>query len=124
MGGFWWGQWGREKKVAWVSWKYLCKPKADGGMRFRDLKAFNLALLAKQGWRLHQNPNSLVHKVLKAQYFLDSSFMEAQLGKKLSYIWRSIMVAKNIIKEGSRWVMEEALRYGKRDGCPHQYPVK
>ena len=102
MGGFWWGQRGREKKMAWVFWKNLCKPKVDGGMGFRDLKAFNLALLAKQGWRLHQNPNSLAHRVLKAKYFSDSSFTEAQLGKKPSYIWRSIMATKNIIKEGSR----------------------
>ena len=91
--------------MAWVSWKNLYKPKANGGMGFRDLKAFNLAFLAKQGWRLHQNPNSLVHRVLKAKYFLDSSFMEAQLGKKPSYIWRSILAAKNMIKEGSLWVV-------------------
>ena len=47
----------------------------------------------------------MVHRVLKAKYFSDSSFMEAQLGKKPSYIWRSILAAKNIIKEGSRWVV-------------------
>ncbi|XP_075640325.1 uncharacterized protein LOC142612079 [Castanea sativa] len=104
MGGFWWGQQGREKKVAWVSWKNLCKPKAEGGMGFRDLKDFNLALLTKQGWRLQQNPYSLAHRVLKAIYFPNSSFMEAQPGSKPSNIWRSIMAAKNIIKEGSRWV--------------------
>ncbi|XP_065621168.1 uncharacterized mitochondrial protein AtMg00310-like [Quercus suber] len=105
MGGFWWGQRGREKKAAWISWQKLCKPKAEGGMGFRDLKAFNLALLAKQGWRLQQNPNSLAHRVLKAKYFSDSSFLEAQLGKKPSYLWRSIMAAKNFIKEGFRWVV-------------------
>ena len=27
------------------------------------------------------------------------------MGKKPSYIWRSILAAKNIIKEGSRWVV-------------------
>ena len=52
VGGFWWGKKDKARKIAWVSWKNLCKPKAEGGMGFTDLKAFNLVLLAKQGWRI------------------------------------------------------------------------
>ena len=44
---FWWGQKDKEQKMAWTSWDNLCRPKAEGGMGFKDLKAFNLALLAK-----------------------------------------------------------------------------
>ena len=71
----------------------MCKPKTDGVMGFKDLKAFNLALLAIS-WRLSQNPSSLAYRVLKARYFLESNFMEAQLGKRPSNTWRSLMAAE------------------------------
>ena len=62
VGGFWWGKKEKARKIAWVSWENLCKSK-EGGMGFRDLKAFDLALLAKQGWRIQQRPGSLFHRV-------------------------------------------------------------
>ena len=43
----------------------MCEPKCDGGMRFKNLKWFNKALLAKQGWPFG---DSLVYRVLKAKY--------------------------------------------------------
>lgn len=59
---FWWGQ-GQNKKVAWISWRKLCTAKRQGGMGFRDLRSFNLALLAKNGWRILNNPESLVGQI-------------------------------------------------------------
>jgi len=85
MSKFWWGQKEKERKMAWVSWEKLCTPKVEGGMGFRDLKAFDLALLAKQGWRIQQNPSSLIHRVFKAKYFTSIPFKEAQLGSHPSY---------------------------------------
>ena len=49
---FWWGQKDKERKMAWISWEKLCMPKMEGVMGFRNLNTFNLALLAKQGWRI------------------------------------------------------------------------
>ena len=103
VSNFWWGQRDKERKLAWIAWEKMCKPKVDGGMGFKDLKAFNLALLAKQGWQIIQNPSSLAHKVLKARYFPESNFMEAQLGKKPSHTWRSLMAAREVLDRGLRW---------------------
>ena len=64
---FWWGQVGNERKIHWGSWDKLIVAKKKGGMRFQDLRAFNLAMLAKQGWRLMQEKESLFYKCFSAQ---------------------------------------------------------
>ncbi|KAL9448689.1 hypothetical protein AB3S75_016060 [Citrus x aurantiifolia] len=77
--------------------------KARGGLGFRDLSSFNQALVAKQGWRIMQSPNSLVAKVLKARYFKHDGFMNAKLGSKPSFVWRSVLWGRQVIQKGSRW---------------------
>jgi hypothetical protein len=36
----------------WMGWKKMCNEKKLGEIGFCDLHLFNLALLAKQGWKL------------------------------------------------------------------------
>ena len=100
---FWWGQVKDEKKLAWMSWEKMCLPKEKGGMGFRDLKLFNLALLVKQGWRLQTNSSLLFYRVYKAKYFPRCDFIEASLGSQPSFAWRSIWAAQDIVKRGLRW---------------------
>lgn len=61
---FWWGSSNSWRKIHYRAWSDLCRPKSHGGMGFRDLGVFNDALLARQGWRLLSNPESLFHSVL------------------------------------------------------------
>jgi hypothetical protein len=76
---FWWGQHDRKKKAHWLKWSKLCNPKEEGGLGFQDLRSFNRALLAKQGWRILQQPSSLLSQVFQAKYFPGKSFMDAKL---------------------------------------------
>ena len=89
--------------MAWLSWDKLCSPKAEGGLGFKKLKEFNLALLAKQGWQLQHRHDTLVYRVLKAKYFSHCEFSQASLGNNPSYTWRSIMAAQTIVKQGLWW---------------------
>ena len=45
---YFWGQRGKGRKVHWITWEELCKPKSQGGMGFKDLCQFNDELLAKK----------------------------------------------------------------------------
>ena len=100
---FWWGQRNLEKKIHWVSWEKLCCSKFKGGLGFRYLKAFNLALLAKQGWRLLTDHQSLFAKVFKARYFPRSQFWDAPIRSYDSFAWKSIAASRNLLKNGANW---------------------
>ena len=100
---FWWGQKQDERKTAWLSWDKMCVPKACGGMGFKQLKQFNLKLLAKQGWRLQVGQNSLVYHVFKVKFFPDCDFVHAFIGNKPSFVWRSIMAAQEIFHKWLCW---------------------
>jgi hypothetical protein len=73
------------------------------GMGFRDLIHFNKALLVKQFWRLWKIMDSLTARIYKTKYFQSCSIMEARLGLKPSFAWRSIHGAGDLVEEGLIW---------------------
>ena len=99
----WWGFEGGKKKMHWRSWDWLTTPKFMGGMGFRDMKIFNQAMLAKQGWRLITEPDSLCAKVLKGRYYPKCSFLESGPTRSCSFTWRSLMFGKRLLERGILW---------------------
>ncbi|XP_074378028.1 putative mitochondrial protein AtMg00310 [Apium graveolens] len=59
-------------------------------------------MLAKQGWRILNESNTLVSAIMKAKYFPNTDFLSAQLGSNPSYVWRSIMSAQETVRMGAR----------------------
>ncbi|KAG6688183.1 hypothetical protein I3842_11G111700 [Carya illinoinensis] len=90
MANFWWENQSQGNKIHWVSWEQLCDSKFRGGMGFKDLRLFNLALLAKQGWRLLRNEGSLLYIIYKARYFPNTRLFEAKVCFNSSYVWKGI----------------------------------
>jgi hypothetical protein len=52
INSFVWGH-GRanNRGIHWLSWENLLMHKVNGGLSFKDLSTFNLAMLGKQGWK-------------------------------------------------------------------------
>ncbi|PNX55279.1 hypothetical protein L195_g048906, partial [Trifolium pratense] len=66
LNSFWWGGDTNNKGIRWLSWERMTCPKSEGGLGFRDFKAFNMAMIAKEGWHIMMNPNTLAARIFKA----------------------------------------------------------
>ncbi|KAL5555846.1 hypothetical protein UlMin_038082 [Ulmus minor] len=100
---FWWGRDISKQKIHWCTWEQLCVHKKNGGMGFRDLRLFNKAILAKQAWRIHTQPSSLVARVLQGFYFTNSSFLQVKKSNATSFVWRSILWGRELFLQGAHW---------------------
>lgn len=105
MNAFWWGNGESGRGIKWFSWERLCSVKEDGGLGFKKLRDFNIAMLAKQAWRIVNDINPLVTSIMRARYFPKSGFLDAKIGSNPSYVWRSLMEAKDVLRQGCRrWI--------------------
>lgn len=98
---------GDSKGIKWMSWSRFCDVKEGGGLSFRILREFNMAMLAKQAWRLMNNLNSLVTPIMKAKYYASSDFLNATMGNNSSYTWRSILAVQDSMRQdGGRKIID------------------
>lgn len=99
---FWWSTKQNNRGLHWVAWEKICLPLDQGGLGFRDLKDFNLALLAKQLWRIIHFPSSFLARILKGRYFWYSNPLEVNKANSPSYGWTSMLATRDLLKAGLR----------------------
>lgn len=100
---YWWGDDDEKRRIHWQAWWKLCVPKGKGGMGFRDFHSFNLALLAKQVWRLLCELNSLCARILRAKYYPDGKLLQAKMRSGSSFTWQSVLAGLDCFKKGFIW---------------------
>lgn len=75
---FWWKLKGRNRGIHWKNWATLTQSKSEGRFGFKDFSNLNSALLAKQAWRVINNPNALWVRVLQSIYYPQGNFIRAK----------------------------------------------
>ena len=86
-------------------------------MGFRDMEAFNQALLAKQAWRLLQVPSSLCGRVRKARYYDHGTILNATCLSGASYTFRSILHSRDC------YLLSTALDFPKEERMMQQSSI-
>lgn len=87
-----------------IKWDVVTNPrKKDGGLNIKEARILNQAMLAKLGWKMMSDPETLWVRVFKNKYLKNSSFLDVAVKPNASYVWKSIASTRDIIREGSAW---------------------
>lgn len=92
---YWWSKGHGRKSMHWISWKRMGLPKKKGGLGFRDIENFNLALLGKHYVENFSITKQSANKGLKSQLFPHSTILTAEPGYRASFI-------RDLLKQGMR----------------------
>jgi hypothetical protein len=98
---FWWGfPKDKTRNLTLKSWASLCLPKDQGGLGFCLMKDINLSLIAKLGWKLLTNHDSLWVSFFKAKYIKYGNILSCPLGSR-SFIWNGIKAIVPFLASGA-----------------------
>lgn len=70
-------------------------------------------MLAKQVWNLLQHQDSTTFRILKAKYFPRGELMNAGVGFKPSFLWRSLTAARELVQRGIAWRVGDGMTINK-----------
>jgi hypothetical protein len=87
---YWWGAEKGKRKIHWLAWDIMLRPKDYGGVGFKDMRLFNQALLARQAWRVIQFPDTLCSQLLKAKYYPNGFLIDTVFSGNGSSTWHAI----------------------------------
>lgn len=101
---FLWGSNKSNRKLPWVRWEKICEEKNQGGLRVKDLRCFNEALLGNWRWNLFEQEDSLWVKVIKSKYGGWRRLVEGNTNYKPYIWWRDhCLVGGGGGKSSSKW---------------------
>ena len=102
---FLWGSTDQARKMHWVKWDNVTKPKNLGGLGLQTAKGRNTTLLAKLNWRLHLEDNAPWSRVLKLKYGTRQRINSKHPARlPCSPTWKGMRKGEEVFKKGVKWI--------------------
>jgi hypothetical protein len=99
---FWWGfPANKSRNLSLKSWSSICIPRDEGGLGIKNMHEFNLALIAKLGWKLLSNSDCLWVNQLQRKYLKYGDFLSSPASSSASWLWKGIQKIKTFISAGA-----------------------
>ena len=103
---FLWGSNDHARKMHWVNWDVVTKPKEAGGLGLQSAKGRNTALLANLNWRFHLEKSSMWAKVLKFKYCTQQRINSRNAARlPSSSTWKGLKKEEDIFRQGIKWLL-------------------
>ena len=103
---FLWGSSNQSRKMHWVKWDVVSKPKALWDLGLQSARGRNTALLAKLNWRFHTENDAPWANVLEYKYCTRqwiNSRNEAKLPS--SPTWKGLKIGEATFEKGLKWIL-------------------
>ena len=108
---FLWGSSEGVRKPHLVAWENVTKTKKEGGLGLKSMRQVNSAFLAKLGWRLLAEPQSLWSKVLRAKYCDNRCDLDMFKSRQnASNAWRGIISSVDIVRKGINMAVDNGAK--------------
>jgi hypothetical protein len=104
-------------KYHMVRWDAIYRPREFGGLGILNTQIFNEYMMAKWIWKLYEQKDSLMARILRAKYMRHCDFSD-QRGL-VAPNSRKVFTKSNIYSSGeqyTRWVMVGSLNFGMMSG--------
>jgi hypothetical protein len=106
---FFWASSRNKKKVYWVSWKRICKPKCKGGLGIKNLTKFNISLICKWWWKLEEGVGPWQDFMWK-KYLRNSGIYTVIHKQKDSALWSDMLHVKDLYLYGRKMQVGDGTR--------------
>lgn len=96
----------RTNKKSPINWKFICTPKSQGGLGFRNLHILNKVFFLKLVWRLCVDNSFLWAKTIREKYFPNHTIWTAPLPKNYhSSSWKNIHKMIPKLQNSCQWII-------------------